>query len=85
MIEIIINHVNASTEERECIGKGVIDNDGTGGAYFGNYDFFYGVPGKDDDTSTWRRVKVRGFMRQKRNAWDLLYLAPRQARGNRNR
>lgn len=85
MMEIIINHVDRRTEERTCIGKAVIDNDGTGGAHFGNYDFFYGEPGEDEDTSTWRRVKIRGFERKKRNVWDLLYLALRQARSNRNR
>ncbi len=83
MIEIIINHVGSKsrTGERTCIGKGMIENDGTGGKYYGNYDFIYGQPGKAND----RQVKVRGFTRQKRTAWDLLYLALRQARGNRNR
>ncbi len=81
MIEIIVNHVQGRTGKRTRIGRGVIENDGAGGAHFGNYDFIYGTPGKGDQ----RKVKIQGFMRQKRNAWDLIYVALRQARSNRNR
>ena len=86
MIEITVDLVKHSTGERECMGKALIVNDGTGGAYFGNYDVtLYRRPGKANKPVVWKRAKVRGFERKKRLAWDLLYLALRQVVGERNR
>lgn len=85
MIEIRLTHVKRSTGERTCIGQATIDDDGTGGAYFGNYDFCYAEVGDRGSDQKHQCVKVRGFERKKRNVWDLLHLALSHARGHRNR
>jgi len=84
MIRVTVELLPGGLEEHaEVLGIATITNDGTGEPNKGNYKarFSKWAP---LTTQTWKRSEVKGFRRRTRGAWDLLYLALREAVGDRN-
>ncbi len=84
-------------ERKRSLGIATLVNDATGDDDTGNYEVHFGkAPGLSraavDDphrlrsvkSAVWRTASVRGFRRQQRGAWDLLYLALKDACEGRN-
>lgn len=88
MIRITVELVSARDLSTRVLGVATICNDlkesvATGGKR-GAYDatFSKWAPKQGE---VWKRARVVGFDRAKRGAWDLLFLALRDAVGYRNR
>lgn len=84
MIRVTVELVSAIHPSRSrLLGVAIIANDGTGTVNKCDYDatFSKWAP---KHTEAWKRGKVAGFARMSRGAWDLLYLALRDAVGSRN-
>ena len=63
------------TKPRE-IGRATLANDGSGTASRGNYSATFGHKGR-----LWKTSEVKGFHRQSKNVWHLLYECLHQALG----
>ncbi len=59
--------------------RDTVESGGARGTYLALFSKW--APKQDE---TWKRGRVTGFDRVKRGAWDLLYLALRDAVGDRN-
>lgn len=84
MIRVTVELVSAIDPSRSrLLGVALVANDGTGTNERGNYSasFSKWAP---KERETWKRGRVVGFDRIGRGAWDLLFLALRDAVGNRN-
>lgn len=84
VIRVTVELVSAVDPSRSrLLGVATICNDGTGTVDRCDYDasFSKWAPKQDE---AWKRSRVTGFTRQTRGAWDLLYLALRNAVGSRN-
>ena len=87
MLRVTIEIVPHGIEEcARVIAKAAIINNGTGTAELGNYQVsLAGGDGKPLRRRFWKKGSVLGFPREKRGAWDLLYLALAATVGKRNK
>lgn len=83
IIRIFYKHLGVGEEKQ--IGQMEISNDGTGDLQSGNYAarIFRG-DGTAEGFDIWKHGKVKGFPRESRGPWDLLFLALRPCVGFRN-
>lgn len=82
MIRVMVELIRAGDGEVMHIGTAIIANDETGDMNFGNYSATFSQLGKPD--RVWKFGNVKGFPREEREVWDLLYLALRTTVGSRN-
>jgi hypothetical protein len=69
MLKITIELIPFSDPENPVIiGGGVIWNDGTGTENIGNYHYVL-----RKDKRVWKKGRLPGFPRTKKNVWHLLY------------
>ena len=71
VILVTVELVPASGGPKRHLGTAKIVNDGTGSVMVGNYNAMLSTRGQPN--RVWRRGRVERFLRQKRNAWELLY------------
>lgn len=84
MIRVTVELISAISPSRNRIlGQAVIANDQTGTSDSGNYGakFSKWAPKLNE---VWKTARVCRFNRRTRGAWDLLYLALKDAVGSRN-
>lgn len=67
---------------KQTLGTARIGNTGDGTPDIGEYRA--AIRHENMGARDWKRVKIAGFPRQKRNAWDLLFRVLRAAVGSRN-
>jgi hypothetical protein len=84
MLRITVELLPKGHEEgKRCLGTMDIWNDATGDLETGNYKFRifqWGTPKR-----VWKSGELKGFPRQKRGPWDLLYLVLLKSVATRNR
>lgn len=64
------------------LGTAIIANDGKGSGVIGSYKVRLST--FDDPEKIWKKGEVKGFHRQSKGPWDLLYLALKNTVGGRN-
>lgn len=86
MIRVTIELVPGGIGEPRHMGTAIISNEGARSVRtrgnLGDYSATFSQWGKPN--KTWKRGRVLGFRRKTRGPWDLLYLALRDAVGDRN-
>jgi hypothetical protein len=84
MIRVTIELLPLGLEKnKRHLGTAEIWNDVTGDNQTGNYKFKLSKWG--DVKATWKSGEIKGFPRQARGAWDLLYLCLKSALEGRNK
>lgn len=83
MIRVTVELLPASGGKLRHLGTATISNDGEGTLDVGNYKAVFSQMGRPDKVC--RRGRVRGFRRTEHGCWDLLFLALKDAVGDRHR
>ena len=84
MIRVTIELLPLGREDiKRHLGTAEIWNDASGDSQTGNYRFKLSKWG--NTKAIWKSGEVKGFPRQARGAWDLLYLVLREAVQGRNK